>query len=51
MSFKVNWPQFSEQFIETAKTQLTEALNHGNKPTNIVDAIVVKELHMGTKVN
>ncbi|KAI8925366.1 hypothetical protein BC831DRAFT_415132 [Entophlyctis helioformis] len=50
MSFRINWPEFSPEFIEKAKAQLTVALNHGqSKPANIVDRIVVKELDMGTK--
>ncbi|KAL2917793.1 ERMES complex subunit [Polyrhizophydium stewartii] len=50
MSFKINWPEFSHEFIDKAKEQLTVALNKGKKPENIVDRIEVKELDMGTKV-
>ncbi|KAJ3210467.1 ERMES complex subunit [Dinochytrium kinnereticum] len=49
MSFKVNWPRFSADFLAKAREQLTTALNKGDKPANIVDHIVVKELNMGTK--
>ncbi|KAJ3091495.1 ERMES complex subunit [Quaeritorhiza haematococci] len=49
MSFKINWPKFSPEFVESAKTQLTDALNKGDKPDNIVDHINVKDLDMGTK--
>jgi distribution and morphology protein 34 len=50
MSFKINWPDFSPEFIEQAKKQLSVALNTGKKPENIAGAITVTELHMGTKV-
>ncbi|KAI8904566.1 hypothetical protein DFJ77DRAFT_424276, partial [Powellomyces hirtus] len=49
MSFKLNWPAFSTEFIEKAKTQLYTALNKGDKPTNIVGDIRVHQLNMGTK--
>ncbi|KAI9207792.1 uncharacterized protein BJ171DRAFT_400053, partial [Polychytrium aggregatum] len=49
MSFKINWPKFSPEFIEQAKEQLTSALNKGHKPEKIVDRIVVQDLSMGTK--
>ncbi|KAJ3014937.1 ERMES complex subunit [Thoreauomyces humboldtii] len=49
MSFKLNWPAFSQEFIEKAKTQLYTALNKGDKPTNIVGDINVHQLNMGTK--
>ncbi|KAI8892453.1 hypothetical protein BC833DRAFT_611610 [Globomyces pollinis-pini] len=49
MSFKINWPDFSEEFMETAKSQLTKALNTGKKPDNIHGQIVVTQLDMGTK--
>ncbi|KAJ3107805.1 AdoMet-dependent rRNA methyltransferase spb1 [Phlyctochytrium planicorne] len=47
--YKVNWPRFSPDFLAKAREQLTTALNKGDKPANIVDNIVVKELNMGTK--
>jgi hypothetical protein len=50
MSFKVNWPIFSEEFLEKAREQMTTALNKGNKPANIVDHIICQELYMGSKV-
>ncbi|KAJ3256478.1 ERMES complex subunit [Boothiomyces macroporosus] len=50
MSFKVNWPSFSSDFIEKATEQLTTALNTGKKPENIVGDITVTALNMGTKV-
>ncbi|KAI8799831.1 hypothetical protein BJ742DRAFT_665816, partial [Cladochytrium replicatum] len=49
MSFKINWPRFSDEFIELAKEQLTAALNKGEKPAKIVDQIFVQDLNMGTK--
>ena len=49
MSFRITWPTFSADFLALATAQLTTALNKGEKPANIVDDIVVKELHMGTK--
>jgi distribution and morphology protein 34 len=51
MSFKVNWPKFSEEFLDSAKNQLTEALNKGNMPENIVGPITVKQISMGVKVH
>ncbi|CAO3574266.1 unnamed protein product [Mortierella alpina] len=48
MAFQFQWPYFSEEFIQEAKTMLTNALNKGNKPAVIVDHITVKELDMGT---
>ena len=52
MSFKVNWPTFSPEFLSKAKEQLQVALNKegDDKPANIVDSILVQELYMGTKV-
>ncbi|KAL5031856.1 hypothetical protein BDV3_000816 [Batrachochytrium dendrobatidis] len=49
MSFKINWPEFSDEFLDQAKSQLTVALNNGGMPDNIVGRIEVKELDMGTK--
>ncbi|TPX61969.1 hypothetical protein SpCBS45565_g07133 [Spizellomyces sp. 'palustris'] len=49
MSFKLNWPTFSAEFMEKAQQQLTIALNKGEKPSNIVGKIEVKGLNMGTK--
>lgn len=49
MAFKFNWPDFTTEFVEQAKQLLTTALNKSNKPANIVDHIVVKDLNMGTK--
>ncbi|KAJ1539532.1 ERMES complex subunit [Nowakowskiella sp. JEL0078] len=48
MSFVINWPKFSDEFIEKAKCQLTVALNKGEKPAKIVDEIIVRDLNMGT---
>ncbi|KAI9095610.1 hypothetical protein DFS34DRAFT_595141 [Phlyctochytrium arcticum] len=48
MSLKLNWPEFSPEFIEKAQQQLTLALNKGEKPSNIVGKIDVNELNMGT---
>ncbi|KAF9969319.1 ERMES complex subunit [Actinomortierella ambigua] len=48
MAFRFQWPYFSQEFINEAKTMLTNALNKGNKPALIVDHITVKELDMGT---
>ncbi|KAJ1569678.1 ERMES complex subunit [Cladochytrium tenue] len=49
MSFKVNWPKFSQDFLAKAREQLTKALNKGTKPASMVDHISVVELNMGTK--
>ncbi|CAG8518662.1 6475_t:CDS:2 [Funneliformis caledonium] len=49
MAFKFNWPDFTTEFVDQAKQLLTTALNKSNKPANIVDHIVVKDLNMGTK--
>ncbi|KAG9292858.1 hypothetical protein G9A89_016220 [Geosiphon pyriformis] len=49
MAFKFNWPSFNKEFLEQARQLLNTALNKGNKPANIVDHIVVKELNMGTQ--
>ncbi|KAJ3269466.1 ERMES complex subunit [Terramyces sp. JEL0728] len=49
MSFRVNWPSFSSDFIGKATEQLTTALNTGKKPENIVGDITVTALNMGTK--
>lgn len=49
MSFKVNWPVFSQDFILKAQEQLQHALNSGKKPDNIVGSIQVQQLNMGTK--
>ncbi len=50
MSFKIQWPSFTREFLNSAKAQLGAALNKGNKPPNIVGDIIVKELYMGSKV-
>ncbi|KAJ3161906.1 ERMES complex subunit [Geranomyces variabilis] len=51
MSFKLNWPAFSTEFLEKAKAQLNAALNKGtdSRPSNIVGDILVHSLNMGTK--
>lgn len=51
MAFRFHWPEFDNDFYNSAKSQLEAALNKGNKPSVIVDYITVKELHMGSKVN
>ncbi|GAA5880238.1 hypothetical protein JCM8547_004785 [Rhodosporidiobolus lusitaniae] len=48
MSFNFEWPEFSPEFYEEAKTMLGTALNKGQKPPIIADRIEVKELNMGT---
>lgn len=48
MSFRFNWPEFDDHFIEKASKELENALNRGKKPSNICDLIRVKELNMGT---
>ncbi|WFD31957.1 ERMES complex subunit [Malassezia sp. CBS 17886] len=48
MSFNFEWPTFSAEFYEDAKSTLTTALNRGPKPKVIVGDIRVQELHMGT---
>lgn len=50
MSFSFQWPCFSQEFISTAKEQISIALNSGEKPHNIVGDIVVSELDLGTIV-
>lgn len=49
MSFRFNWPEFDQEFINLASVELENALNRGKKPSNICDMIRVKELHMGTQ--
>ncbi|CAG8537672.1 3922_t:CDS:2 [Ambispora gerdemannii] len=49
MAFNFSWPSFSPEFIEQSRQLLNTALNKSNKPANIVDHIVVKELNMGTQ--
>lgn len=50
MSFKVNWPKFSQEFLISAQEKLSEALNKGEeKPPNIADRIIVQDLYMGAK--
>ncbi|KAJ1950520.1 ERMES complex subunit, partial [Dispira parvispora] len=50
MSFKFNWPDFSDQFYSEARKLLSDALNTSNLPDSIVDRIHVKELKLGTQV-
>ena len=50
MSFKFEWPRFSDQFHADAINMLDSALNKGNKPPVIADRIEVVELEMGTQV-
>lgn len=47
MSFRFNWPEFDESFVNLASIELENALNRGKKPSNICDIIRVKELNMG----
>lgn len=49
MSFKFEWPRFSDQFHRDAIQMLNNALNKGNKPPVIADKIEVVELEMGTQ--
>lgn len=49
MSFKIQWPNFGAEFIESAIQQLNVALNGGKKPENIVGDIKVIQLVMGSK--
>ena len=49
MSFKFEWPRFSDQFHTDAIQMLNNALNKGNKPPVIADKIEVVELQMGTQ--
>lgn len=48
MAFRFSWPIFGPDFLERATAQLESALNKGTKPAQIVGAIKVKELHLGT---
>lgn len=48
MAFKFNWTSFDDKFINYARDQLSKALNKGIK-TEMIGAIKVKELYMGTK--
>ena len=50
MSFKFEWPRFSDQFHADAIKMLDSALNKGTKPPVIADKIEVVELEMGTQV-
>ena len=49
MSFKIQWPQFGADFIESAIQQLNVALNSGKKPDNIAGPIEVINLFMGSR--
>ena len=51
MSFKFEWPEFSESFKDRSKTILETALNKGNTPALIVGKIEVRELDMGVIVS
>jgi hypothetical protein len=51
MSFKFEWPSFSDSFKERSKTILETALNKGNTPALIVGKIEVRELDMGVIVS
>eukprot|EP00842_Homolaphlyctis_polyrhiza_P004454 jgi/Hompol1/5009/HPOL_000671-RA len=44
MSFNINWPEFSQEFIDSAKQQLTVALNNGSKPANIAPDLEILEI-------
>jgi distribution and morphology protein 34 len=46
MSFQIDWPNFSFDFLERAKIQITAALNKSNTPSKICDSIQAKELFM-----
>ncbi|KAL7753245.1 ERMES complex subunit [Sorochytrium milnesiophthora] len=48
MAFHTQWPHFSQSFIDGAKAALTQALNRGEKPANILGLITVTDLHMGS---
>lgn len=47
MSFQIEWPRFSVDFLEKAKTQLTAALSSSHKQEAVVDQITVTDLTMG----
>ena len=52
MAFKFTWPVFSEEFTESARSTVEQALNAGgSKPVSIVDTIYVKNLSLGTVVS
>ncbi|KAJ3351691.1 ERMES complex subunit [Allomyces javanicus] len=48
MAFVFEWPRFSADFYKSAATELTAALNKGDKPPNIAGDIIVTELDLGT---
>ncbi|EGG11380.1 uncharacterized protein MELLADRAFT_76648 [Melampsora larici-populina 98AG31] len=48
MSFRFDWPFFSDSFYDQAKDLLCSALNKGDKPPIIADRIDVAHLDMGT---
>ncbi|KAH9823903.1 hypothetical protein DFH28DRAFT_1017048 [Melampsora americana] len=48
MSFRFDWPSFSDSFYDQAKDLLCSALNKGDKPPIIADRIDVGHLDMGT---
>lgn len=48
MSFRFDWPLFSDSFYDQAKDLLCSALNKGDKPPIIADRIDVGHLDMGT---
>ncbi|RKO96108.1 hypothetical protein CXG81DRAFT_6908, partial [Caulochytrium protostelioides] len=49
MSFRVNWPQFSDEFLAEARARLTAALNKNQLSSKIAGDIAVTELDMGSQ--
>jgi hypothetical protein len=50
MSFKFHWPEFSEEMYAMVRTELTKALNSGERHPSLADDIVTSEIHFGNEV-
>lgn len=50
MSFKFNWPRFSDDMYATVRAELTSALNAGERHPSLADDIVASDVFFGTMV-
>lgn len=50
MSFKFQWPSFSEEFYATVRAELTNALNSGERHPSLADDIIASDVFFGTIV-
>jgi hypothetical protein len=50
MSFKFQWPEFSEEMYAMVRTELTKALNSSERHPSLADDIVASEIHFGHEV-